>query len=78
MSLLDWVARKQRTKLTGPRETLRTVQQTVDTLERKVAENAADQIRRSSFHSVHQRDSIARDSLVMQRVLGQQPARADK
>lgn len=72
MSLLDWIARKQNKALeaTG---TLRSVESTVRSMEQKVANASIEQIRISSFDSVRQRDS-----LVMQRVLGQQPARADK
>lgn len=74
MSLLDWIARKQRDKLTDSRDTtVSSIERTVDSLERKVATNTAEQIRLSSFSSVRQRDS-----LVMQRVLGQQPVKGER
>lgn len=69
MSLLDWIARKQSNNLPAT-DTLRSVEEHVRSIQRKVAQNEDSQIQSSAFASVKQRDS-----LVMQRVLGQQPAK---
>jgi hypothetical protein len=57
MSLLDWIVRKQKKSLDSE-DALRSVEEKVDSIERKVADNLDQQIRTSSFSSVQQRDSI--------------------
>lgn len=69
MRFLDWLSNKQKKNI-GTQDKIGTLNAALRSIDEKVKTNEQSQIQMSAFDSTKQRDS-----LVMQRILGQQPRR---